>query len=428
MAWSTNNERSRLLQDLLGRIHREHHKDEQAERGRHFRQTLLVLLLCALGIFAMQFHIQIYNVIVGPFHLNREQLANYLQIYNRDLPSFRFRAISTHKGYFQIEIGEDVLQLNRPNVLHVFDEKYTRRRTVATIHIVKEATIADGLSPDRFFIKLASETQSHSRVRLPYHFQAFTIRTLRCAVRQLGVRPSDYNTSVEKSMYVQTIEKHYVEDATYFNTKVAPACGMLIGYLYRPNGERAYLLWSTSVYKFHQLDVGFDASRKDYPYAAFVFVGVVFAWLLLKSLVHLTIYLFHWLRPLRLVLSPAVQAQLDKLDVYSLQSLDDFLCAPSDERHFHHRLFLLPERYLLVVHVRWYEHNPERLSEFYTESPFTVYAVASITKVVNGGFFIEDSWGEKWISFPSATYDMDDSAAPWLHRQMMSLSERYRQK
>ena len=147
----------------------------------------------------MQLHTQIYNALAGPFHLNQRQLVTQLQLYHQDLSvSPLLRWFSLHEEYLQIEIGEDQLERNPPKVLRVFDDEYTRKSILATIHIVKEPSIAGSLLPDRFFIRLASEKQSHTRARLPYHFEAFTIRTLRCAVRQLGVRPSDYITWVDK--------------------------------------------------------------------------------------------------------------------------------------------------------------------------------------------------------------------------------------
>ena len=424
---ATETETPRLIQDLLKRIHRQHHEDEQRRRSRHFKHTLPYLLLCALGIFLMQFHIQIYNVIAGPFHLNQKQLATKLQLFNQNLSSLSLsRWFSLPKEYLQIEIGEGHLQRDRPNALRVFDDEYTRKTILATIHIVKEPTIADGLSPDRFFIKLASETQSHGRVRLPYQFHAFTIRALRCAVRKLSVGSTVYRTWLEKPMFVRAVEKHNAANPTHFNTVVAPACGMLIGYLYRPKGELAYRPYSKSAYVFRPADIALNASHAYYSYKVFAFIGLVLGWLLLKSLVYLMLYLFHWFRPVHLVPSAKVQAQLDKLNVDSLQALDTLLVASSDEQHYHQRLFLIRDRYFLVLETDLNEHDPRTLALFHARSPFNVYSVATIIQVVRNGFLIRNGHNETWVWLPSGTQVMSDSEAQWVHEHMMSLSGTYR--
>ena len=417
------------LQDLVERIHRQHRNDKQLERRPRSKRTLLCLLLCAVCVFSIQLRTQIYNAIGGPFHLNQTQLAKHLQIYNQGLsPSSLLRWFSLHEEYLQIEIGEDRVERMQSKVPRVFDDEYTRKTTLASIHRIKDLRIARSLSPDRFFIRLADETQSHTRARLPYHFDAFTIRTLRCAVRQLGVRPSDYITWVEKSIYVQTIERRYAENAAHFNRLVAPACGMLIGYLYRPQGELAYLPYSTSAYVFRSEDIGFDASQAYYPYAAFAVIGILLGGFLLKSGVYLIIHRGQWPSRRRVVLSPDVQAQLDELNLHSLRKLDGLLSATSEKRQYHQRLFVIRERFLIILHVDWNESDPQRLRQFYTASPFTVYSVASITKVSENGFRIGSRGEETWISFPVAMRATDDNESEWLHEQMMSLSKSYRQR
>ena len=296
------------------------------------------------------------------------------------------------------------------------------------MHCIREPIIADGLNSDRFLVRLGIENQSHIDSRLPHRFGAFKIRTLRCAARHLGVRASESANWLEKSMYVQAIEKRYRENATLLNEVVAPACGMLIGYLYRPKGKVVYQPYSKLVDAFRPTDIGFDTYRAYYSRMVLVSVVVVPGCLLLKLLVLLILYLTHRVQLLRCVPSPAVQAQLKKLNGDSLQSMDGLLFCASEERQYHQRLFIIRQRYLIILDVDCDEYDPHILRQFYTQSPFTVYAVASITKVVNNGFFIENRWGSAQVSFPIVTYDMDDGIASWLHRNMMSISKQYRQR
>ena len=420
MSHRKDNKTPRLLQGLCERIHRERPNYEQQERSRYFKQLLLRLFLCALPTLLLQLHTQMYNVALGPFHFNHEQLANHLASYSQDLRSSLERWFWLYKEYLQIEIGENHIEID---ILYIPDAS-----GVKDIYRVNELGINDGLFLERLFIRLTNETQIHTRTRHPYRFQAFTIRTLRCTVRHLGVRPWDYMTWQEKTMYVRDIEKHYAANPTHFNTVVAPACGMLIGYLYRPMRRRPYRLSATFDVQFDEEDVGLETSL---PYCSYqkVFAGVVLACLVLESLFYLMAHLAHSFWPSPFVLSADIQAELDKLNVDSLPRLNELLFATSEERNYYDRLFIIRERYLVFLHVDWNEHDPKRLEQFDTRSPFIVHALASITKVESNGFFIGNTEKQaSWVSFPAAADDMDESAASWLHRQMMSLDERYRKK
>ena len=453
MSRHTNDETPRLLRALLERIHKQHHHRKQAALREFFKETppyvflyalfilfcALVTFLIALVIFLTQYHIQMYNIIAGPFHLNREQLAKHLEIYKHDQPCFLSRWFSLRREFLQIEIGENQLGRARPWALHVFDDHLKKRMFRASMHHITEPTITHAMNADRFFVRLAIERQWHIDYRLPYRFEAFEIDTLRCAVRHLGVRPSEYLNWVGKSMYVQAIKKRYRENPKLLNTVVAPTCGMLIGYLYRPKGQVAHRPYSKVVYAFHSTDIGFDTYRAYYSYMVLVSVAVVLGCLplislvilgclLLISLVVLILYLTHQVQLLRCVPSSAVEARMDERNSVSLRTLDRLLLGTTEERQYHRRLFIVRELYLVVLHLDWNEDDPDRLEQFYTQSPLAVYSVASITKVVNNGFFVENSSGETLIWLSSVRDKMGESESQWLHGQMMTLSEQYRQR
>jgi hypothetical protein len=159
MSRRTNSETPGLLHDLLKRIHREHRNHEQLERSRHFKQTLPYLLVCALGAFYMQYHIQIYNVIVGPFHLNHAQLVAHMKIYNQEPSSSRTGWFSLPKEYLQIEIGENHIERHTPCAHRLFHDQPRKGIITASIHQVKETTISDSSSSARFFITVRRDTK-----------------------------------------------------------------------------------------------------------------------------------------------------------------------------------------------------------------------------------------------------------------------------
>ena len=427
MSRHTNDETPRLLRALLERIHKQHHHRKQAALIEDFKKTLPYVFLFALVIFLTQYHIQMYNIIAGPFHLNHKQLVAHLKVYQQEPSSSRSDWFSWPKQYLQIEIGENHIERDKPCAQRVYSFDQYTSMILASMYHIKEPTIGWHLSPGRFFITLVNEIRKHRRIRSPYRFEAFKIRTLRCAVRHLGFRRAEYRTWLEKSVYVRSIEKRYRENATVFNTVVAPACGMFIGYLYRPKGEITYLPESGRVYPFRTLDIGFDTHHAYHSYTVSVFVGIVFGWLLLKSLVYPIIHLVRWLRLRKFVLSSAVRARLKKLNVDSLQTLDGLLCGASEERQYQHQLFIIREQHLIVLHVDWMEHDPLVLAPFYTESPFTAFTIASITKLSHKGFRIRKRCEDTWILFPIATCHTEGNRVEWLHGQMMSLNESYRE-
>ena len=412
MSHRTDNRTPRLLQGLFERIHREEINNEQVRRRRHcFEQTRYYSLLCVLSIFFIQPHTLLYNSFADLFHANQERPATLRQTYKQDLSPFRLRFFPLHGAWLQIEIDEDQLQRKQPFLLRVSDDKDTRRTILATI-IVIQSTI---------------KTQN-STFRRFYRFRAFTTRALRCAVRHFGTRSTEYLTWVEKSMYVQAIERHYSENVTHFNRLVAPACGMRIGYLSRSKGALIHVFNSPSAYVFDSVYIDSEVSSAHSPVATFFSCLLICGFALLSPLFHPIGYLFHLLRPPQFVPYYPVRRQLKNLNLDSLEALDELLIATAEERQYHHRLYIIREQYLVILHLDWNECNPDTLRQFRYESPFTVYAIAWITKVLEDRFYIRSREHETWIRFPTAMHGPGISEGEWLHGQMMSLSEEYWQR
>ncbi|CAF3698989.1 unnamed protein product [Rotaria sordida] len=211
---------------LLDRLNIDRLSLKQISYVKHFKYPLILLLVCILiGTIFFRLHIQVYNTIFGPFYFNQEQFVEYVNRYEKDQSILsQFWKIE----YIQVELNENNIQnpLSKYDTIRRFSNPRTRLNHIATYKRIKHPAI---------YVKLPthSRTQFHARHR--FHFQSYSIRTLQCIVRNLPLGSIDtYRTWIEKSEYVQHINKEYAKNSTEFNKAVLTKCGILIGYLYRP--------------------------------------------------------------------------------------------------------------------------------------------------------------------------------------------------
>ena len=417
------------LVDLLARIQSQHLRGEQSERIKHFTYTFGYLIGCALVLLLCQCHSRVYNALAGPFHLNIDQLVTELDKFNGvqigEQP-VQIDWFSFDREYFQVELGENAVELDEKDELNMFSSNPFSRRLLNIFSPVKEITISSVVYPDHLYIKLPSLSQHYFHTRLPYRFQSFSIASLRCIVRHLGVSPHEYIQWPEKSMYITAVEQIYNRNATEFNMKVIKKCGVFVGYLYRPIGEKVHRSKSRYAFKFRKMDVALDASSPYYPYKTYLLSGVSLSWLVFKALFYVLLCLFHLIVRPPLLIRPEVKYLLRQLGFDSLQSLDIVLLKTSHEHNYRDRLFLIRNQYLLVLNIDLHERQTSRLRQFHILEPFTLISLSHIRSVSHTGFWIADRFGERWVSFPNIRAHEDDNAAAWLHRRLIMTSEPYR--
>jgi hypothetical protein len=227
-------------------------------------------------------------------------------------------------------------------------------------------------------------------------------------------------------MYIKTIEQIYAQNATAFNMKVIARCGIVLGYLYRPEGELAYTINSKSAVKFRKLDVALDASSPYYPYKTFLFGGLLFSWLFIKAFFYLLVYLFHAIYWPTLRIHPAVEKHLNTLQIESLKKLDDLLLHTTDKNNYHDRLFLVLNRYLLIINIDWNEYNTSILHKFYFQEPFSIVPLRDIICIERNEIMVNYGSHRTWYSLPAIRSISDKHGAVWLHEILMYHSATYR--
>ena len=255
---------------------------------------------------------------------------------------------------------------------------------------------------------------------------SFTVQTLQCIVRQLGINPNEYIHWIEKSMYIKTIEEIYAQNSTAFNMKVIPTCGILLGYLYRPKGERAYSFNSSSIVQFHKLDIAFDASSLYYPYKTFLVGSLLFSWLFLKAIFYLLLYLFHAVYQPTLIVHPNIKKHLNTLQMDSLEELDDLLLKTTEQNNYYNRLFLVRNRYLLILNIDWNEDDPSTLRHFYIYEPVTMIYLSNIISIEFYQIGTRYIYDDIWFSLPRIPSQTDIYGSKWLHQKLMTISAKYR--
>ncbi|CAF0939287.1 unnamed protein product [Rotaria sordida] len=169
-----------LLLSLLIRIHIQRIHDTQYKRLRNVKNIFSYLPICFLGLLLFQCHSRIYNAWIGPFPINLDQFATQFKTYTGlqyDTRHFLSRWFSFDREYFQIELGEDIIDQDMAKAFRIFHGHYPSEKLLYTFNHVRESTIDHYLH--KLYVKLPSNEQSHIHRRLPYNFRMFHIRTLR---------------------------------------------------------------------------------------------------------------------------------------------------------------------------------------------------------------------------------------------------------
>jgi hypothetical protein len=403
-----------------------HRLSKQPTYVKHFKYTFLLLLsFILICVTCFQTHIYAYNSFFGPFHLNLNQFIKHVKNYEHGQSWFK------RIEYIQIEIGENNIQnpIDTYHTIRRYSNPRTRQDHIATYKKVKKPQI---------YVKLPTRSQQHFHAHLPFHFSSYSILTLQCIVKNLQSNSeTTYETWLEKSEYVKYIYDEYTKNSTRFNMLVLTKCGILIGYLYRPMYEKAFL--PTKEHTFDKSDIALDATRQYYSFYSLLIGSLIFLWLFCKAAFYLTIFLTNIIRfkffhkygilSFPLVLSQDVSDELWLLNIDNstheqLLQLDEFI--QRSEHKFNDQLFIIKDNFeqLFVVLLRrnLYENSTVKNNV----SPFIICPVTDIRKIVQYGGI---GYGEdlSWIPWPS-TMTEEQNYTEWLHEELMQISEHYKQQ
>ncbi|CAF3112485.1 unnamed protein product [Rotaria sp. Silwood2] len=418
---------SSLLLLLLKRIHIQHIDDTQHKRLRNVRDIFSYLHICFLGLILFQCPNQIYNAWLGPFHINLDQIATQFKTHTElryDARSVLYRWFSLDHEYLQIELGEDMIDQDMTKTFRVFNGKRSYEKLLYAFNRVRESTIDQ--YDYKFYVELPSNEQSYIHRRLSYNFRAFHNRTLRCIIRQLDISPMEYLKRNEKSMYIQAIEQIYDRNVTLFNIKVIIKCGILLGYLYEPNDKTVYLWDSNETYKLGNHIIVFDALSPYCPYMAYILVCLLFVRPLIKILFSLGIYQFHKILPPSFMIHRSVQDELAKSNINSIIILNNLLLNTVAESKHYDRLFIIQNKYLVMLMIDFNENNPEILRQFDKRSPFKIISIDTIKSVRHYHIVVANHSRSKYIYFPTDSYLRDSNTSEWLHQRLIHISDQYR--
>ena len=395
------------------------HQATFLRRGIYSLVSSLALTLFVCGFFRT--HVYLYNQLLGPFHVDRKALA--IHVHNYDQNAW----LPWRKEYFQVELDEDNIQNPASSVdtIRRFSDPRSRQRHVATYKRVSKPWM---------YVKLPTRTVTYFHRRFPFDFRLFTTSTLRCIVKRL-VSDSDTNLNrwVEKAEYVQFINEEYAHNATRFNSLVLSKCGILVGYLYRPVHELAFL--PTRDHTFYTSDMALDVTRA-YASTIFLFVqSFLVVALFLSGIYHLFVYLSVLIRVrylhLRGIFSFPLEFSSDLVEeLYLLNSddpveeqllqLDSYI--QRSEHRFQNQMFVIENdlQHCFVVSL------PANLNALRTDdTPFRICPVTDIQSIVHdrGICYGQHS---SWIPWPSAFADSPQNYSEWLREVLLEASDHYR--
>ncbi len=425
---SEDGRRPAVLRQLFARIRAVRLRKEYNKRRGFLTPPVYVLLVCVLFPIFIWFPIHTYNILKGPFHMDLNQFTTHLISFNQhanDGSFLQIRSWPFQQEYFEIELGEDQIEQESAHILRESASYYSYFRPSYTMKAVQNDEIYQALYPDRLYVTLAARGQNHFHSRLPYRFHLFTIKTLRCIVRQLDVKPTSYIKWHDKATFVERIEEIYGRNSTAFNMKVITKCGILIGYLYRPQDSKVYMPGWKLPYLFNNRDIALDTSSSYFPYKTYLCCGLLFTCILVHVLSNLIIYLYqmHWARAL--IIPYQVEDQLRQLELGTLQALDEAILHTPTERRYRDRMFLIRNQYLIIFTIDLNECNPNILHQFYNKSPFIVIPVGDIEIVSSFGVMVSHESGQNFVRFPYLYLSAADNVHHWLHSILMDISERY---
>lgn len=394
-----------------------------------FKYSLIILSIgLFVGIVFFQLHIRIYNSTFGPFHVNLNDFIHHVNAFQKN---FSYTSFLGRKEYFQVELGENNVlnSLDKYSTIRQYFDPVTRRYHIATYKRIKNPSI---------YVKLPTPSQSRYHIHFPFHFMSYSISTLRCIVKNLPSNSRDtYQTWFEKSEYVRYIEDQYRRNSTDFNKAVLTKCGILIGYLFWPKGEKVFT--STDQHRFSADDIALNMTHQYFsPYLYFI-IGLIFTWLFVKSFFYLMRYLIIRIRcdylhkfgicswPLKILPAVAEDLWLLNIDAPIFEQLirfDEYLT--KSQNKYDNRLAIIKndEDYLFVVILMIDLH--EKLNFDDRSSPFVICPVTDIQKMT---FYNGICYGssQSWIPWPAEVSE-ERNYSTWLHDELMEISTIYRTK
>jgi hypothetical protein len=335
---------------------------------------------------------------------------------------FSFRSVLFQPEYLQVELGVDTIELKSMKAYSKYSNPPSQGILLQIFDQVAESAI--GNPRMTLYIRFPGYRQLYTTQRLPYRFQSFSVQTLCCIVKQVGIPPKEFLSWPEKSVYVKKIEEIYNRDPDLFNEKVIKKCGILLGYLFYPWKEDIYKVDEYIGYQLEENVRVFDASWSYTTHLSHIFTV-----LLISLFVFNISFLSHTFLPLLRLLSKSLHARIEeelmKMDGISFKDLDILLLETSSENNYHDSMYIVNDKYLIMLIIDSDEKSPEILQQSYSNAPFIIIDIDTIIEVLRGYIVISNNGFTYDISFPLNTRYYNRDRVDWLHTRLMILSSRY---
>ncbi|CAF1425063.1 unnamed protein product, partial [Adineta steineri] len=336
---------------------------------------------------------------------------------------FSFNWFRFQPDYIQLELGENKIDENNKNSLRVFYGHYSHGQLLYKFHHVIKPSI--DTSSTQLYIKFNAYEQSDLGKVYPYDFQSFSIKTLRCIVRELTISPTVYMKWFEKSLYVEKIKEMYNEKAIFFNKNVISKCGILIGYLYQPRNEYVCLSNSFNYRQFNDNVRVFDTSSSYIPCISYIFVSL-FIYFLYKTIQHISCNINQLIHTSFPIVHDHIQEQLIQSNINSLEGLDRLLSNTPNINNYHNRLFILQNNYVVIFEVDLQETSQVILQQFYENPPLIIISIDNI-RYIESDCIILINYRQPYIDFTKQRFHNHFNPTQWLHERLMILSNQYQQ-
>ena len=401
-------------------------QNKKLRRALYSFLCFLAFTLFACGFFRT--HVHLFNQLLGPFDVDQTTLAIHVNNYDQNALWWSLR-----KEYFQVELGEDNIRNpeSSAETIRRYSDSETRRNHVATYKRVSKPWM---------YVKLPTRTVDHFHRQFPFNFRLFSMSALRCVVERLASDSNrTYERWIEKDEYVRFIDDEYSRNATRFNSLVLSKCGVLVGHLYRPEHELAFL--PTRDHQFRSDDIALDVTS---PYASSVslFMQTLPTLLFLVSgIYYLVLYLPRWIRvrflhPRGLFAFP-LEFSADVVEELFLLNSED----PVERQLLQLDSYLQRSEHRLLMQMFVIENNFEQSFVILLEgslnglihtlhrdkTPFVICPVTDIQRIVHDQGICYGP-NASWIPWPAAFAYSPQNYSEWLHQALMEISAHYRQR
>lgn len=386
------------LTDLFTRIQFQRLHSKQLQRHRYLKRILkywlaTVVMLCLFGC-----HTRVYNRWAGPFPID----------FNQATVSLNDRLVYS-RSFVQVELEEkQIEQVER--VLNASSDNLSEGRLPYRLIQIT----------DDVYVKLPPIDDDYYQREVLYHFQLFSERASKCILQQFA-------GSLERFMFTEVIEEIYRQNLVEFNMKLITKCGILLGQLYPARNELMYTMDSKDPVQFKESDLVLDIFPLSYSYMIFFPGIIVFSWFFIKVFIDLLIYVFHALHQAPLLIHLSVRNHLHSLQIDCLENLDDLLSHTTNENKYRNRLFLLRDRYLLILYLDMNERSTSTLHRFDALDPLTVIPVEQIVCIENNEILTKHGDQHTWHSLPMMHLISTKHTMQWLHQRLMHTSTTYQQ-